>query len=113
VEGLTYVNSNDPTLFQTASLPFQFPPGSVYNPVVPDAGGLVAVSDLQSSLDAITIIVDQGEGNPGPYDDPKKLEKDHFAVFTDLKTGTTDWNVLPVPTNPKSDDYKGTPLYPV
>jgi hypothetical protein len=45
--------------------------------------------------------------------DPSKQEKDPFAVFTDLKTGTADWNVLSVPTNPTSELYKGTPLYKV
>jgi hypothetical protein len=113
VEGLTYVNSTLPTLFQSASLPFQFPPDSVYTPAVSDAGGLVTVSDLQSALTGLSTIVHQGEGNPGPYDDPAKLEKDHFAIFLDLKNGTTDWNVLSVPTNPKSDSYIGTPLYKV
>lgn len=78
--GLTFLDGHDPLLFNTASVNAQFPPGSIYTPQVDDAGGLVTVTDLPSALQALTTIVDQGEGKPGPgrpFDDDKKLEKDH------------------------------------
>jgi hypothetical protein len=56
-------------------------------------------------MEAINIIVDQGEGNPGPFDDPDHLEQDHCAIFTDLQTGKETWDVHPVRTNPKTIDY--------
>lgn len=56
-------------------------------------------------MTAIDRIVIQGEGSPGPYDDPDKLEEDHYDVFLDLKTGDTSWEVYPVVENPVTSDY--------
>jgi len=51
------------------------------------------------------IIVDQGEGNPGPYDDPDKLELDHYATFLKLQKGSQTWDLYPVRTNPTTLGY--------
>jgi hypothetical protein len=110
VTGLKYLNGQDPHLFRTASVNAQFPPGSIYNPQVDDAGGLVTVTDLTSALQALTIIVDQGEGKPGPgrpFDDDKKLEKDHYDIFLDLQQSAQTWEVLPVVTDPTTVGYLG------
>jgi hypothetical protein len=76
-----------------------------YQPIIHDAGGSVVVTNLDSAIKAINIIVDQGEGNPGPYDDPNKEEKDHYDVFKDLKYGTQKWTVYPVIKNPTTVGY--------
>ena len=110
VIGLRYLDSHDPHLFKAASANAQFPPGSIYNPQVADAGGLVTVTDLPSALQALSTIVDQGEGKPGPgrpYDDDKKLEKDHYDIFLDLQQSAPTWEVLPVVTDPTTPGYLG------
>ena len=76
-----------------------------YQPKIHDAGGSVVVTNLDSAKSAINIIVDQGEGNPGPYDDPNKEEKDHYDVFKDLKYGSQKWTVYPVIKNPTTVGY--------
>jgi len=63
------------------------------------------VTDLASALEAVRIIVVQGEGSPGPYDDPDKLEEDHYDVFLGLKDGDATWDVYPVVENPVTSDY--------
>jgi hypothetical protein len=109
VIGLTYLNSHDPLLFKTASANAQFPPGSIYNPRVDDTGGLVTVIDLPTALQALTIIVDQGKGKPGPGRPfgGDKLEKDHPDIFLDLQQGAATWEVLPVVTDPTTTGYLG------
>jgi len=104
-QGLMYLNHNHKTLFHPETASYQFAPGLGYQPHVRDAGGSVIVTDLASAQEAIDIIVDQGEGNPGPYDDPDKLEKDHFATFVDLQQGEATWSVYPVRSNPQTMGY--------
>lgn len=103
--GLQYLDSHDKTLFHPETAAFQFAPGLGYQPHVRDAGGSVIVTDLSSAQEAIDIIVDQGEGNPGPFDDLDKLEKDHFARFNDLKRGKATWDVYHVRSNPHTIEY--------
>jgi hypothetical protein len=103
--GLKYLDHKEKDLFHSESAPYQFSPGLGYQPQVRDAGGSVVVVDLATADKAIDIIVDQGEGNPGPYDDPDKLEKDHYDVFRDLQQGTTTWDLYPVRTNPTTFGY--------
>lgn len=109
VTGLKYLNDRDPKLFNTASANAQFGPDSIYKST--EAGGLVSVTDLASALQALTIIVDQGEGKPSvgrPYDDDDKSEKDHYDVFLDLQQDKTlTWDVLPVVTDPTTVGYLG------
>jgi Ferritin-like len=102
---LDYLNKHDPKLFHPETAAYQFAPGLGYQPRVRDAGGSVVVTDIVTANRAIDIIVDQGEGNPGPYDDPAKEEKDHYDVFRDLQRGTQTWDVYPVRTNPTTLGY--------
>jgi len=95
-----------PSIFDPSTAPFQFAPGIGYQPKVRDAGGSVVITDLESALVAINTIILQGEGSPGDeYDDPDKLEKDHYDVFLDLKNGDASWDVYPVVENPVTSDY--------
>lgn len=64
------------------------------------------MTDQDSAFAAIKTIVDQGEGNPGPYTDVDRLEKDHYAIFEDLQSNDTpNWKTLPVFVEPKTDKY--------
>jgi hypothetical protein len=115
-EGLKYLNK-DPGLFHPEFAPFQFAPGLGYQAQVRDAGGSVIVTDLASAERAIEIIVDQGEGNKSPWDDPDHLEKAHFTVFSELKDGDQKWEVYPTLTDPTTiaylDTYKDRRIYQV
>jgi hypothetical protein len=104
-QGLVYLNSHDKTLFHPETAAYQFAPGLGYQAKIRDAGGSVVVTDLASAIDAIKIIVDQGEGNCGEFDDPDHLEKDHYATFVDLQAGETTWKTYPVRSNPKTHEY--------
>ena len=84
---------------------YQFAPGLGYQALVRDAGGSVIVKNLTNAIDAINTIIYQGEGSPGPYDDPDKLEKDHYDVFLDLKEGDITWETYPVLENPVTSYY--------
>lgn len=50
--------------------------------------------------------MDQGEGNPGPYVDADRLEKDHYAVFEELQNSPKfQWETYPVIEEPKTNKY--------
>jgi hypothetical protein len=100
-----YLDDHDKTLFHPDTAAYQFAPGLGYQPRVRDAGGSVVVTDITSAQETINIIIDQGEGNQGPYDDPDKLEKDHFATFVDLQKGEETWKLYPVRSNPQTIEY--------
>lgn len=102
--GFTFLASK-PGLFNPATVNCQFPPKSVFRPQNEDAGGIVLVTDLPSALVALTTIVNQGEGNPRPFDGPQKDEKDHYDIFLDLQTDTQTWDVFPVMTDPTTASY--------
>jgi hypothetical protein len=102
---LIYLSHKDPGLFLPERAKYQFAPGLGYQPQVRDAGGSVIVKDLDSAIKAIDVIVIQGEGSPGPYDDAAKLEKDHYDVFMDPKEGNTTWDTYPVVENPVISNY--------
>lgn len=106
--GLKYLNNQlNGKLFHPELAPYQFSPNVGYTPKIADTGDNVTVTDLNSALSAIKIIVDQGEGNPGPYDDPGKLEKDHYDKFRDLKDlKLGPWDCYPVRSNPVTIDYR-------
>jgi len=104
-QGLIYLNDEFDDLFNTHTASYQFSPGLGYQARVRDAGGSIVVTDLKSALLAIDTIVIQGEGSPGPFDDPDKVEKDHYDVFLDLMNGETAWDVYPVVENPVTSDY--------
>ena len=103
--GLKYLDARGGHLFDPQTAVYQFAPGLGYQAKVRDAGGSIVVTDLPTALEALKTIVIQGEGSPGPFDDPAKLEKDHYDVFLDLKNGVTTWDVYPVVENPVTSDY--------
>ena len=92
-------------LFHKETENYQFAPGLGYQPQVRDAGGSIIVNNLKTAKEAIDVIVIQGEGSPGPYDDPDKLEKDHYDIFVDLKDGDATWETYPVVENPVTSNY--------
>ena len=102
---MIYLNRKVDNLFHPHTAIYQFAPGLGYQPQVRDAGGSIIVTDLASAIKAIDTIVIQGEGSPGPYDDPDKLEKDHYDIFLDLKDGDATWETYPVIENPVTSDY--------
>jgi hypothetical protein len=102
--GLNYLNCHG-KLFRPETASYQFSPGVGYQPKIRDAGGSVVVTDIKTALEAIEIIVDQGEGNPGPYADLDQLELDHFATFLKLQQGADTWDVYPVRSNPTTSGY--------
>jgi len=63
------------------------------------------VKDLSSALVALTTIVNQGEGNPRPFDGPSKDEKDHYDIFLGLQSRPDRWNTFHVIQNPTSAKY--------
>ena len=103
--GLIHLDKKDPHLFHTNTENYQFAPGLGYQPQVRDAGGSIIVKNLKTAIEAIDVIVIQGEGSPGPYDDPDKLEKDHYDIFLELKKGDATWETYPVVENPVTSDY--------
>jgi len=103
--GLKYLDGQVQHLFHPQTAIYQFAPGLGYQAKVRDAGGSIVVTDLKSALEALDTIVIQGEGSPGPYDDPDKLEEDHYDIFLDLKDGDATWDVYPVVENPVTSDY--------
>jgi Ferritin-like len=102
---LIHLNKKDHHLFHTDTEKYQFAPGLGYQPQVRDAGGSIVVKDIKTAIKAIDVIVIQGEGSPGPYDDKDKLEKDHYDIFLDLKKGDATWETYPVVENPVTSDY--------
>ena len=106
--GFSYLAQTTPTLFASGSVAYQFAPDSVFSPPVADAGGIVQVADLTSALQALSTIVAQGEGAPpgGDFDDPTRAEKDHWAIFSELRNGSATWDVYPTVTDPKTEDYR-------
>jgi hypothetical protein len=83
-----------------------------------DGGGSpIVVTDLPSALEAITTIVEQGEGAdpddataPLSFTDPEvgAVEFSHYAKFSRIAQGIdVIRDVWPVPTNPKVTDYDG------
>ena len=92
-------------LFHKETENYQFAPGLGYQGSARDAGGSIIVKKLEDAIEAINVIVNQGEGSPGPYDDVDKLEKDHYDIFVDLKEGHTTWDTYPVVENPVTSDY--------
>ncbi|KAF9002772.1 ferritin-like-domain-containing protein [Cyathus striatus] len=108
IQGLEYLNDKGP-LFNADTAKYQFAPGLGYQAKVRDAGGSVIVTNLDTAREALNTIVIQGEGSPGPtkgpFDDPSKLEKDHYDIFLDLMTGPSTWDVYPVRSNPTTVGY--------
>ncbi|KAH9955556.1 ferritin-like-domain-containing protein [Russula dissimulans] len=105
-DGLEYLSKQIPDLFDPNTAPYQFAPGLGYQPKVRDSGSSIIVTDLKTAKTAIDIIVDQGEGLHGPFDDRDLLERAHYFKFLDLQTGGQTWDVYPVVTDPTTDGYR-------
>lgn len=67
---------------------------------------MVQVTDKESALKALDIIVEQGEGS--------SAEKEaHYQMFLELWKDV-DWKCWPVPSSPTTEDYRDSPfLYQV
>jgi hypothetical protein len=81
-----------------------------YEPVALDAddsGGLVLITDLASAIEAIEIIVHQGEGmSDEKWADPDHRELTHYHKLAQISDGTSPLgSVRNVRTNPRTEDY--------
>jgi hypothetical protein len=80
-----------------------------------DSGDLVLVVDNDTALQAIQIIVDQGEGHEAvetPFDDPDDKEESHYFKYCSLRDELAQLDpallpyfVKPVPENPTTASY--------
>ncbi|CAE6490253.1 unnamed protein product [Rhizoctonia solani] len=61
---------------------------------------LIPIADLQTALDKLELIIEQGEGGPS---EPET--ESHFGVFTSLSK--LDLDVWPSASNPKTSQFKG------
>ena len=61
---------------------------------------MVVITDRSSALNAMTTIIEQGEGNVAVPDS-------HYSVFVKLYLNRESWGLYNVPKNPKTKDYKG------
>jgi hypothetical protein len=89
-------------LFHHESLPYQFAPGIGYQPRIQNAGGSIVVKDLQTSLEALDVIVEEGEGRDSEFAGD---ERAHYFVFKDLMEGSLTWEVYNVPEDPTTEWY--------
>ncbi len=80
-----------------------------YFPEISDTGDLKIVTDLESALAAIQIIIEQGEGILGShYDDVSKQELAHYYKFESIVEGEALLgDVWPVVKNPHTSDLSG------
>jgi len=71
-----------------------------------DSGGLVAVTDMTSAIEAIEIIVHQGEGlTDERWADPSHQELTHYHKFLQIAEGVVPLGeVRPAAKSPKRDD---------
>lgn len=107
-EGFANLSTQYPHLIHPETAPFQFAPGLGYQARNRDAGGSVIITKLDDAFKAIEIIVHQGEGEilDGDFDDKDHLEKDHYAIFEELRTDDKiQWETYPVIDKPKTKRY--------
>ena len=80
-----------------------------YFPEISDTGELKIVTDLESALAAIQIIIEQGEGILGShYDDVSKQELAHYYKFERIVEGEAPLgDVWPIVKNPHTSDLSG------
>lgn len=81
-----------------------------YEPVALDAedsGGLVLITDLESAIEAIEIIVHQGEGmSDEKWADPDHRELTHYHKLAQISDGTSPLGAIRnVGSNPRTEDY--------
>lgn len=97
-------------LFSNPQRDAQLSDPKFYQPVdldADDSGGLVLIEDLASAIDAIEIIVHQGEGmSDERWADPAHQELTHYYKLLQIEDGTSPLGtVRPVRTNPRTADY--------
>ncbi|MEA1903734.1 MAG: ferritin-like protein [Actinomycetota bacterium] len=107
--GLEAVSRNY-ELFANPQREAQMSDPTFYQPVAFDAedsGGLVGIEDLDSALEAIEIIVHQGEGmSDDKWADPDHQELTHYYKLLQIHDGQSPLGpVRDLPTNPRTGDY--------
>ncbi|HEX6222557.1 MAG TPA: ferritin-like protein [Acidimicrobiia bacterium] len=107
--GLVELSSRHP-LFDDPQVERQMSDPRFYQPVEmdsPDSGGLLEIYDLVSAVDAIEIIVHQGEGlSDERWSDPAHQELTHYHKLLEILEGRAPLGaVRAMPTNPRTKDY--------
>ena len=97
-------------LFANPQTGSQLSNAAFYQPVALDAedsGGLVLITDLDSAIEAIEIIVHQGEGlSDEKWADPDHRELTHYHKLVQISDGTSPLGtVRNVRSNPRTEDY--------
>lgn len=97
-------------LFSDVSEAAQMSNHAFYEPVAMDAedsGGLMLVNDLDSAIEAIEIIVHQGEGlTHERWADPAHQELTHYHKLVQIRDGVSPLgSVLALPTNPTTAGF--------
>ncbi len=97
-------------LFATPNVDRQLADPSFYAPIAFDAedsGGLLAVSDVESAIEAIEIIVHQGEGlSDERWADPSHQELTHYYKLLRIYDGESPLgSVIPLRKNPTTAGY--------
>jgi hypothetical protein len=95
-------------LFESPALDRQVDHPSYYFPVKHDAlssGGIAAINDLESAVEALEILIHQGEGvQDEKYADPEHQELTHFYKFEMIADGETPiGEVRPAVADPSLD----------
>jgi len=91
-------------IFVNTSADYQlFGPDGVY--AGNETGGLVLVKDVDSAVEAATIIVEQGEGNnQSQFEDPSDTEVAHYFRFQAILQQGVQGTTINVFPNPLTDD---------
>lgn len=97
-------------LFESPQVDSQLSDHSFYQPVAFDAedsGGLVQIDDLDSALEAIEIIVHQGEGlSDERWADPAHQELTHYHKLLQIADGASPLGaVRPMGRNPVTSEF--------
>lgn len=102
--------ANHHNIFSEPQVDAQLSDARFYSPVdfdAEDSGGLMRIEDMASAVEAIEVIVHQGEGlSDERWADPSHQELTHYYKLVKIAEGTSPLgDVLPVGTNPKTADY--------
>lgn len=97
-------------LFADPQLQVQMSDPSFYRPVqfdADDSGGLMLIEDLDSAIDAIEVIIHQGEGlSDERWADPDHQELTHYYKLERMVEGISAIGpVHPLPKNPRTASY--------
>ncbi len=107
--GLRKVADSHP-LFSEPQVSAQMSDPSFYSPVqfdAEDSGGLMLIDDIDSAIDAIEVIIHQGEGlSDERWADPSHQELTHYYKLARINDGTTPLgSVKPLQRNPRTVSY--------